>query len=263
MTSLLSAVSGAVGMVLYRQSQLGDVQSILDAMHPMAARQQLIRIGGDGDGGYLVPDDLDGITACFSPGVSVTSDFELGMAERNIPCFMADASVDAPPVASPHFHFVKKYLGASPGGNFITLESWVAANAPDGDLLLQMDIEGAEWEVLLATPSDLLRRFRIMVIEFHHLHRLFDGFSGRLLTAALRKVLADFHVVHAHPNNAAAVETRGGLTIPRLLEVTFLRKDRGIGEFRSDFPHRLDRDNTDRPTVPLPRSMWRSQHPSR
>ena len=103
MSVLLSAVSGAVGMVLYRQSRLGDVRSILDAMHPMAAPRQLIRIGGGGDGGYLVPDDLDGIAACFSPGVSVTSDFELGMAERSIPCFMADASVDAPQSLLPTF----------------------------------------------------------------------------------------------------------------------------------------------------------------
>ena len=30
-------------------------------------------IGGAGDGGYLVPDDLDGIEYCFSPGVNLIS----------------------------------------------------------------------------------------------------------------------------------------------------------------------------------------------
>lgn len=38
--------------------------------------KDLIRLGPNGDGGYLVPDDLTGIEACFSPGVCATSEFE-------------------------------------------------------------------------------------------------------------------------------------------------------------------------------------------
>jgi hypothetical protein len=257
MISALSAIGSALGTVVYREAEPDRVKSALGALHPVSSVRPLIRIGGDGDGGYLVADDLDGIAACFSPGVAAMADFELAMADRGIPSFMADASVAGPPVSSPYFHFVPKFLAASPSADCITLEDWVSASAPAGDLLLQMDIEGAEWEVLLATPSAVLRRFRIMVIELHHLHRLFDGFSGRLLTAALNKVLADFHVVHAHPNNALPAETRNGVTIPRLLEITLLRKDRAVGPYRSDFPHPLDRDNTSAPPQPLPASLFR------
>jgi hypothetical protein len=42
------------------------------------------------------------------------------------------------------------------------------------DLILQMDIEGAEWHVLLNVSRDTLRRFRIIVIELHDLERLMD-----------------------------------------------------------------------------------------
>ena len=36
----------------------------------------LIRIGSKNDGGYLVPDDLKNINACFSPGVDLNVNFD-------------------------------------------------------------------------------------------------------------------------------------------------------------------------------------------
>ena len=43
---------------------------------PVKTEHELIRIGGSKDGGYLVPNDLSGIQACFSPGVSDLADFK-------------------------------------------------------------------------------------------------------------------------------------------------------------------------------------------
>ena len=64
----------------------------------------LIRIGGEGDGGYLVPNILGGVSHCFSPGVSFTSDFESHLSKTyDIKSFMADASVDTPPFSDPNF----------------------------------------------------------------------------------------------------------------------------------------------------------------
>ncbi len=54
-----------------RRKLLADVLRPFDVGHP------LIRIGAFSDGGYLVPSDLQGIKACFSPGVSQQSSFEL------------------------------------------------------------------------------------------------------------------------------------------------------------------------------------------
>ena len=45
-------------------------------MKPKASPFGLIRIGGNSDGAYLVPDDLQGISCCFSPGVSDRKSFE-------------------------------------------------------------------------------------------------------------------------------------------------------------------------------------------
>ena len=43
-----------------------------------------------------------------------------------------------------------------------------------GDLLLQMDIDGDEYETLLSMPILLQKRFRIIVVEFHYLDYLFS-----------------------------------------------------------------------------------------
>ena len=46
-------------------------------------------------------------------------------------------------------HFTKKFLGVTNNDLTITLDDWVDGNSPgDGDLILQMDVEGAEWPVL-------------------------------------------------------------------------------------------------------------------
>jgi hypothetical protein len=51
-------------------------------MRPVSTKYDLIRLGGPHDGGYLVPNGLVGIQACFSPGVSKVSNFELDLAQN-------------------------------------------------------------------------------------------------------------------------------------------------------------------------------------
>ena len=54
-------------------------------------KTNLIRLGNDGDGGYLVPDDLNGIEACFSPGVAGNVNFEKALALDPTGAFVPDA----------------------------------------------------------------------------------------------------------------------------------------------------------------------------
>ncbi|MGJ8621923.1 MAG: FkbM family methyltransferase [Yoonia sp.] len=222
----------------------------------------LIRLGDFGDGGYLVPDDLNGIAACYSPGVSQQATFELDLAKRGIPSFMADASVDQAPLDVPGAQFVKKFLGPRNKGAFMTLADWVTQTGPDTDqdLLLQMDIEGAEYETLAATPKDVLRRFRMIVIELHQLPSALTKprFQKRAL-AAIDALKDDFTCVHLHTNNVSGAVDIEGERIPRVIEVTLLRKDR-VQTRRpisgSDLPHALDRrHNPKRPDLDIP-ARW-------
>jgi hypothetical protein len=65
-----------------------QVQHLFERLTPMPAGK-LIRLGGAGDGGYWIPDDLVGLDYCFSPGVANSSSFEEALAQRGIKIFLA------------------------------------------------------------------------------------------------------------------------------------------------------------------------------
>lgn len=236
------------GLHVSPTTRLERLGNFFDMIRPVQTNRGLTRIGGEGDGGYLLPDDFEGLAACFSPGVANSSSFEAALAGRGVPCFMADYSVDGPAEDNPLFHFDKKFLGPFDGGHFMTLESWVAQYVPGkSDLILQMDIEGAEYGVIMDTSPETLRRFRIMAIEFHGLHALCDKFGFELIHLCFMKLMKDFEVVHIHPNNRALPVKLGPYEIPPLIEVTLLRRDR-ISEMSpaAVFPHPLDRSSSER-----------------
>jgi len=245
------------GRIIQNTTRNKEIESLIRMMVPVSTDVPLIRVGGDGDGGYLIPNDLDGIRYCFSPGVSSTCTFESDLVVRGIESFMADYSVPGPPSTSAMFHFEKRFLGACDDDIFTRLGTWIERNVPNdsGDLILQMDIEGSEYDVIFDTPETIWRRFRILVIEFHWLHSVFEPMGFRMIALCLKKLLTAFEVVHIHPNNCCGVRSRAGLEVPTLAEITFLRKDR-IGERRpaGEFPHPLDRPNIrGKPDLVLPK----------
>jgi Methyltransferase FkbM domain len=249
------------GVSIGRSVEKNRLRDLVNRLHPVTTANALIRIGGDGDGGYLVPDDLAGVVACFSPGVGSITSFDEHLAARGIPCFLADASVEKPPISNPLIRFKKKFLGVVDDDTTTTLDEWLKQCAPaQGDLLLQMDIEGSEWPVLLNASDDALSRFRIMVLELHSLERLIDKFSFQIMYAAFDRLLRKFAVVHLHPNNVERAVDVGGLLIPRYLEVTLVRRDRihSTG-YATQFPHPLDRKNVaGKPDLVLPADWHRT-----
>ena len=232
-----------------------ELLELIGALRPVDDGKELVRLGPDGDGGYLLPDDLVGIEYAFSPGVANESGFEAALAERGMKVFMADHSVDGPAQPNPRFEFDKKFIGCLSNDVFIKLDEWKEQKLGDyrGDLLLQMDIEGAEFEALLAASPALLAQFRVMAIEFHHLQHLWNRPYFDLAARAFRKLLETHAVVHNHPNNCCGSVRYRELEIPRFLELTFYRRDRFQQRgFRRTFPHPLDRDCTGRGALPLP-----------
>ncbi len=243
-----------------RRTDSTRITSLINTLAPVNTDKELIRIGPDSDGGYLVPDDLEGITTCFSPGVSDVSGFELDCASRGMDIFMADASVEKSPDSHEKFNFIKKYLGAFTHGDVITMQQWVdlVTPNPSGDWMMQMDIEGSEYEVLLNIPDYILQKFRIIVIEFHKLDYLFDDSFFQIANCAFLKLLNTHTCLHIHPNNSVPVTTSKGVVVPQMLEMTFLRNDRI--ETRSPatlFPHPLDCESVPSfPSVTLPKSWY-------
>jgi hypothetical protein len=227
------------------QTGRGELETLLGRVHPMATEPDLIRLGGPGDGGYLVPDDLAGITACVSPGVGHTAEFELDCARRGMKVFLADASVDGPPVDDPQFSFTPTFIGPADSAGTMTLASWLdLCDPPPGDMLLQMDIEGAEYGALLATSDDVLERFRVIVVEFHDLHLLASRPWFALVAPVFERLCTTHVCVHIHPNNCCPTCDVVGFTLPPVAEFTFWRRDRArLAGPATTFPHRLDADN--------------------
>jgi hypothetical protein len=246
-------------ILVSRPTETALLETFFSSLKPVATNHDLLRIGGKNDGGYLVPDDLEGIGACFSPGVSNVADFELDLANRGIKCYLADNSVDAPPIDHLMFDFEKKHLGPVESPQFMTLENWVARKAArETDLILQMDIEGAEYGVLLDTSTETLKRFRILVIEFHGLDFVRDRWGHYLADLTFKKLLKNFEVVHIHPNNHMKPVVYKQYEMPPFIEFTFLRKDRISQRRRTyEFPHNLDRRNVPhKEDYPLPRCWF-------
>jgi hypothetical protein len=255
------------GIVVTNAVAATDMQSLIDKCHPHLTDLELIRIGAPGDGGYLVPNDLLGISACFSPGVSNVATFESDLLDRfGIQSHLADYSVDVPPQNARQKSFEKKFLGAYTSGPYISLDDWVSRHEDGGgsfDLLLQMDIEGAEYESILGASLNVLRRFRIIVCEFHDFHQLGHPSFFKLVRSTLEKIFQSFIPVHIHPNNCGTPRNINGILVPPVFEMTLLRKDRAASRGYAElFPHPLDSKNIPfRPDVPLPRN-WCGNQPT-
>jgi hypothetical protein len=239
---------------------IDQFKELLKSLYPVKTKYELIRVGGDNDGGYLLPNDLSGIATCFSPGVDVTASFEQDLLNRGIRSHLADWSVDAPPAGLEVASFEKKFLSGVNDDQFMTLEFWVRNKGNYlGDFILQMDIEGHEYETILAAPINILRRFRIIAMEIHNAEAWFNNpIAWGCVRTFFGKLLADFHVVHNHPNNNCPFIEVDGILIPTTFELTLLRKDRAAPEgYCTQFPHPLDQPNVlDKPDRPLPPSLY-------
>jgi hypothetical protein len=227
-----------------------DVIDLLTRLRPQENGHSLIRVGGPGDGGYLIPDDLSEIRELFSPGSNRLSNFEKEAAERwQIKSYICDSIEEKPSYLSTFQDFTAAWVGPyTDGEKLISLEHWVAEKSQSsGDLILQMDIEGAEFQTLIAASTKLMKRFRIIVIELHFLEALKNRWAfEQIYSPFFDKMLSIFDVVHAHPNNCCGVWSYGEVEYPRLIELTFHRKDRG----KDLTPKKTSRNELDQPCVP-------------
>ncbi len=83
------------------------------------------------------------------------------------------------------------------GELFDTLTNQIAKNGhANQPLLVKIDVEGAEWDSLIATPDDVLARIDQMPMELH-------GIDDERYLALVRRLKRQFHLVNLHFNNYA------------------------------------------------------------
>lgn len=230
--------------ILSRATKLQQLEAIIGKLRPIGTEHKLIRWGGSADGGYLIPDDLKGVVNCFSPGVDQKSEFELHCAEMGMKVFLADASVDKPAADHANFEFAKNYIGGFSRDNIIGFSEWFdRAEKNEGDSMLQMDVEGFEYEIIPSIPTEIIKNLRVIVVEFHQLSRLLERSFYDAVSHVFEKLYSTHVAVHIHPNNYAGAKYLHGIQIPDYLEVTYLRRDRFTEESAiSELSHPLDQD---------------------
>ena len=225
-----------------------ELLSVPSLFKPRKTHLKKIRVGGDGDGGYILPDCLDQISFCMSIGVGASNSFELDLAAVGISCVSFDEEIPPKFVDDARLHGVRTFVGASKG-EFSVNDGWNATREIIGNVdrgILQLDAEGFEWQILNSMTTGLRSKLPIIVIEFHDFH-LIASEVFRLSVAPVMQTLNDeYFCFHASVNEVGGLHRLGEIYLPGLLEVTFIRRDfapdlGGLQEV--EFDSRLDRPN--------------------
>ena len=172
--------------------------------------------------------------------------WDVAIAERGIPTYQFDHTVEASPETHPKLRFFRQEIVGTSEEDGVTIGALLDLYGCDGDAtnLLKIDIEGGEWPAFAnADPRDL-RRFSQIVCEFHHFH--LAGNLGWYHTAkrAMENLATDFEVVHVHANNYSTYVLVGNVPFPQTLEVTFANRSRyQFTECSETFPTELDQAN--------------------
>ena len=168
----------------------------------------LERFGEAADGGYLMCGNLLRYSqVAYSYGINGYDGWGCAMAARlastthQYDCF----NLEEPACSAGRTQFHPLCVAGrasvdADGRAFEPLAQQIAAN---GDrlrrLVVKMDVEGAEWQTLLHTPDEVLRRFDQLTIEMH-------GVDRPLNVAVVQKLKRTFHVAHLHINNYSCGE---------------------------------------------------------
>lgn len=225
-------------------------------------RNDLVRIGSDFDGGYIIAASLlKDVHRILSFGLGYNWDFERGWeslgAISRIDCY--DHTINLGVLRREYIRSVLKYfikttkrrqrikayrdyqifltdnqqvrhfemmIGNADGGAQSTLGSALGRMGDDSDdIFLKCDIEGGEYDI----ADELLEnapRFRGIALEFHDLHKRMDEFVA--IVISLRK---SHFLDHVHVNNLSKFDER---RLPSVVELSFSRRD-VKAEFTSEF----------------------------
>lgn len=202
-----------------------------------------VRIGHRYDGGYVMIDDWNSIKGAISIGVGDNDSWDRALQARGIPVAQFDHTIAAAPTDVPGIEWHCNGIGPHDTEDLRSLRSIVqlAGFSEDGDLVLKIDAESAEWEALQTEEAAPLDRFRQMVIEFHWFDRIADDVWFATARRAFERIWRSHAPVHVHANNGVGMMLLGGVSFPRVLEVTFARKDVYALRPRDElFPTELD-----------------------
>jgi len=179
-------------------------QALLDELRPVSlANCSFKRFGSKNDGGYVMCKNLVEVEAGYSYGIGGNDDWgcevsqTYGVPMHQYDCFTLPALTCAGGRFVPHNECVGPKTETVEGRFFDTISNQIDRNGDRGKrLLVKIDIEGAEWASLVATPDEVLERIDQLPMEFH-------GVDDAGMLSVVQKLKRTFHLVHLHFNNHA------------------------------------------------------------
>jgi hypothetical protein len=178
-------------------------EAILAEVQPVVLKNcTFARFGSANDGGYLMCENLiEPIDAAYSYGVGPNDDWGCDVSRRyHVPVYQYDCFDPARPTCDGgtfafHNECVSDHTGNKGPHFFDTLENQIRKNGDIGRrLIIKMDIEGAEWDSILAAPDELLAAIPQIAMEMH-------GYDDPKIVQVLRKLKRNFYLVNLHFNN--------------------------------------------------------------
>src|SRR2546423_3650183 len=201
--TLAIAAAIVIGALVRRAAGRELREAILAELRPVALKNcTFARFGSANDGGYLMCQNLiEPIDAAYSYGVGPNDDWGCEVSRRyHVPVYQYDCFDPARPTCNGGiFVFHNECVGNHTGNRgphfFDTLENQIRKNGDTGRrLIIKMDIEGGEWESVLAAPDELLASIPQLAMEMH-------GYDDPRIVEVLRKLKRNFYLVNLHFNN--------------------------------------------------------------
>jgi hypothetical protein len=186
----------------------------------------LKRFGSQNDGGYLLIDNLEQVSGVLSFGIGDNNSFDLEVAQFVPFVEMYDHTIVEAPRQFSNGKFNRIGISAFPSNGFTTIEEILSKIPLEANLILKIDIEGAEWEVFDNISMENLLRFSQIVGEFHDLFKYFkDESFSEVVDRVMRKLESTHVIFNSHPNTWARHEVISGVNFPDVLEINFVRDD--------------------------------------
>ncbi len=203
---------------------------IMNLLKIQETGSQMIRLGSDYDGGYVVLSKDYSRSFLISAGISTNNDFERDFALLGGHGHQVDYTVTEAPEKHHNLSFSpSRLVGASEKTESfdVTLDElyrkFIQGTHYEGQPnVLKMDIEGSEWDVL--NSCAVIEKFDQILLEIHYLERLGKEHFQTLYLSTLQKLLSKFAPIAIAGNNCCGFVTIGGFSLPRVLEMTLVNR---------------------------------------
>lgn len=203
-----------------------SLRRLVSLLRPSHVAGTMVRVGGQGDGGYVMMDRFD-VDGAISIGVGPDASWDAEIGDRGIHVALFDPTVRRLPERVPNSTFFRVGICGHENSSrqYRTLPDLrvMGGFAHSMNLLLKMDVEGAEWLSLKAVSSEEIGRYSQIVLELHGLSGSVDPRTSADIFAALTLLQQTHTIVHLHGNNNGKIFRADSYYFPDVVEATYVR----------------------------------------